>query len=88
MSDASPSAISFSSFIASLAASALAHLGQGSDTRVDLPLARQSIDLLGLLQEKTQGNLDEEEAKLLESLLYDCRMHFVQTSQVQAPTTD
>lgn len=87
MSDTPPSTISFSSFIASLAASALAHLGQGPDAKVDLPLARQSIDLLGLLEAKTKGNLDAEEAQLLESLLYDCRMRFVEQSKA-ASTED
>ena len=83
MSVAPPSSVSFSSFFASLAASALALLGQGSESDVDLGLARQSIDLLGVLEQKTQGNLDAEEAQLLESLLYDCRMRFVEVSKAQ-----
>jgi hypothetical protein len=45
---------------------------------VDKVLARQTIDTLELLQEKTRGNLDAEEDHLLESLLYELRMRFVE----------
>jgi hypothetical protein len=63
----------------------MAHLGQGHDKKVDLPMARQTIDLLGLLEDKTKGNLDAEEAKLLDSLLQDCRARFVEISSGKAP---
>jgi len=46
-----------------------------------LDLARHHIDMLGVLQEKTEGNLDDEEKKLLDSALYELRMNYVQLSQ-------
>ena len=76
-------AIDFSTFILSLSTSALYQLGlvSGPDgDKIDLPdraLARQTIDTLEMLQRKTRGNLDEEEMKLFESLLYELRMRFV-----------
>jgi hypothetical protein len=77
--------IDFSTFALSLGASALLHLGLAPDPsgegkgggEVNLPLARQAIDTLEMIQEKTRGNLDEDEAKLLQSLLYELRMNFV-----------
>ena len=75
--------ISFSSFVVSLASSAMLHLGLAPHpgtgrTEVSLPLARNTIDLLGILKEKTAGNLDEDETKLLESVLFDLRTRFVE----------
>jgi hypothetical protein len=75
--------INFSSFIVSLASSAMVNLGEVPDPttkerNVNLALARQTIDLIGVLEEKTRGNLDEEEEKLLDSVLYDLRMRFVE----------
>ena len=74
--------IDFSTFTLSLATSALFHMGMtegpdGAKGETNLPLARQTIDTLELLQEKTQGNLTDEEAKLLQSVLYELRMAFV-----------
>ena len=46
--------------------------------QVDLELAKHNIDLLGMLEEKTQGNLSEQEKKLLDSVLYELRMRYVQ----------
>jgi hypothetical protein len=43
-------------------------------------LAKQVIDTLGLLQEKTKGNLDKEEEQLLRSVLYDLRLRYIQKS--------
>ena len=77
-------AIDFSTFVVSLATSALFYLGKVEDPETgqppepNLPMARQTIDTLGILQEKTVGNLEPEEEKLLQTLLYDLRMHFVQ----------
>ena len=69
----------------SLGTSALYHLGVVGDPETgakapapNLPLARQTIDTLEMLQEKTRGNLDAEEAQLLEGLLYELRMRFVE----------
>jgi hypothetical protein len=47
----------------------------------NLPFARQTIDTLEMLQAKTRGNLEADEAQLLESLLYDLRMRFVEASR-------
>jgi len=73
--------VSFSSFIASLAASAMAALGEGPGSATDLVMARNTIDLLGVLDEKTKGNLEPDEHKLLETLLYECRMKFVEKGE-------
>jgi hypothetical protein len=75
--------ITFASFIIGLSTQALALLGEiqhpeQSATQVDLTAAREIIDILGLLQTKTRGNLDEGETGLLESALYDLRMIYVQ----------
>jgi len=73
----------FSTFILSLGSSILIHLGQveapgeGGRQR-DLPMAKHTIDLLNLLREKTKNNLSKEEDELLESLLYDLRLRYVE----------
>jgi hypothetical protein len=77
--------VSFSTFVFSLSSSALVHLGEipGPDTQrvqVDLPMAKQIIDTLGMLQDKTRGNLDPDEDRLLKTVLYDLRMRYVQKS--------
>lgn len=76
--------IDFTTFLLSLSSSALAHLGEvsmpGHETE-NLALARQSIDLLGILEEKTAGNLTGEEERLLSHLLMDLRMRYVQKAQ-------
>ena len=74
--------MNFATFIFSLNHSALVHLGAVKDptsgeTVKDLALAKQTIEILSLLQEKTQGNLSEEETKMLESILYDLRIIYV-----------
>jgi hypothetical protein len=79
-SDGLPS-IDFSTFVLSLFSSAMVHLGDAprpdDTTHKDLQLAKQTIDILGLLKEKTAGNLTEEEDKLLADLLYDLRLRYV-----------
>ena len=77
--------VSLATFIFSLSSSALVHLGDIPDpetktSRVDLPLAKQIIDTLGMLQEKTKGNLDPDEDNLMKSVLYDLRLRYVQKS--------
>lgn len=77
--------VTMSAFIFSLSSSALVHLGEipepGTDrSEMDLPTAKQIIDTLGMLQEKTKGNLDPDEDRLLRSVLYDLRMRYVQKS--------
>jgi hypothetical protein len=78
--------IDFSTFLLSLSTSALYQMGLapapdgetiGEPNKI---VAQHTIDTLAMLQKKTQGNLDEEEQKLLESLLYELRMHFVKIS--------
>lgn len=68
--------IDFSTFIVSLRTSALLHLGQGGEG-VDLALARQEIDLLGVLEHKTHGNLTGEEERLLSQILFDVRTRYL-----------
>lgn len=74
--------INFSTFIISLSTQALMHLGEIADpvsgkAEADLPGAKQMIDILSLLQEKTRGNLDLGEQQLVEDVLYDLRMRYV-----------
>ena len=75
----------FTTFVVSLSHSALQSLGDAPhpDGTVErsLPLARQTIDILGLLQEKTKGNLTGAEERLLTQVLYDLRMRFVEVSR-------
>jgi hypothetical protein len=66
----------FSTFVVSLRTSAMLHLS--ADPAVaDLPLARQEIDLLGILEDKTRGNLTGEEERLLSQVLFDLRTRYV-----------
>lgn len=74
--------INFATFIFSLNSSVLVHLGIIEDPATgkkvrNLPLAKQTIDILGMLEEKTQGNLTDDEAKMLKNILYDLRMIYV-----------
>ena len=75
--------IDFSTFVLSLSTSALYEMGlvAGPDGDVNPKpnkvLAQQTIDTLEMLREKTRGNLDDAEAKLVDSLLYELRMQFV-----------
>lgn len=76
--------INFSSFVLSLAATAAVHFGDRLEPGasavgpVDLVAAGQMIDILGLLEEKTRGNLTAEERDLLETVLYELRLRFVE----------
>jgi len=69
----------------SMATSTMVSLGEGPTGagagEVNLELARNGIDLLGMLREKTEGNLDDDEQKLLETLLYELRTKFVEKSK-------
>jgi hypothetical protein len=74
--------LDFATFILSLASSAMVNLGhlpppEGTQSYLDLAAAKQIIDILGILEEKTRGNLDDSEDKLLKSLLYDLRVQYV-----------
>jgi hypothetical protein len=84
MSDQVPG-ISFAGFVMSLATTAAVHFGDipdpdGGSTDQNLEAARQMIDILAMLQDKTRGNLTPDEADLVEKLLYELRMRFVQAS--------
>jgi hypothetical protein len=78
--------VDFSSFVISLGTSALYHMGMvpdpetGSPAKPNLPVARQTIDTVEMLQEKTQGNLTESEAALIKNLLTELRMRYVESS--------
>lgn len=70
--------VNFSTFLVSLASSALAHLGHADEPGVHVPqtdvrLARHTLDLIDLLAEKTRGNLDADEQKLLDALQKELR---------------
>lgn len=79
--------VDFSSFVLSLATSALYHMGLVADPQTgqhpepDLPLARQTVDTLALLEEKTRGNLTDDEQKLLESVLAELRLRYVESDR-------
>lgn len=78
--------INFATFIASLNASALLQLGAIEDPTTgtknkNLPMAKQTIDILSMMQEKTAGNLTQEEENLLKNILYDLRLMYVKEKQ-------
>jgi hypothetical protein len=78
--------IDFATFVLSLNHNARLHLGDAPDPATgssarDTVLAKQTIDLLGLLQEKTQGNLTGEEERILEQVLYDLRLRYVEVTR-------
>lgn len=78
--------LSFTAFILGVATSAFIHLGdrpnpETGQTEVSLPLAKQSLDLLLMLREKTRGNLSQEEERLFVSLLTDLEIRFVQAAK-------
>ena len=79
--------VDFSTFVLSLGTTALYQLGvmadpaSGEVADPDPLIAQQTIDTLEMLCDKTRGNLDEEERKLVESLLYELRMRFVEHSR-------
>ncbi|MBQ2761345.1 MAG: DUF1844 domain-containing protein [Mailhella sp.] len=74
--------VTFSTFVLSLASSALVHLGEvpnpetGSTSRNE-DLARNAIDLLTMLDDKTRNGLTPDESKLMRDVLYELRMKFV-----------
>jgi hypothetical protein len=81
------SGITFAGFILSLATTAAVHFGDiadpntGEKTAPNLEAAAQMIELIGMLQEKTRGNLVEPEERLMDDLLYELRMRYVQAQQ-------
>lgn len=84
--DAFMPAPTFSTFIISLASAGLSQLGEAKApgtgaTGVDLAAARNAIDTLAMLREKTAGNLNPDEEEVLGALLYELRMKFVLKSR-------
>ena len=87
--------IDFMTLVVSLSQTALVHLGEvidgegaAGERALDLPMARQTIDLLGVLQEKTKGNLTGDEERLLDQVLYDLRLRFVEVAREAAKTEE
>jgi Domain of unknown function (DUF1844) len=78
--------VDFHTFVLSLGSSALLHLGEIENpndgvSQKDLPLAKHTIDILVMLEEKTKGNLSIAEERLMESLLYDLRLRYVEATR-------
>lgn len=78
-----PAEINFAAFVFSLGRSAFIHLGEEPDPvsgekKVSLQLAKETIDIISMLEEKTKGNLTQEEGQLIKNLLYALRMRYVE----------
>ena len=90
MTDSTAPAVTFVGFVISLAHTAAVHFGDvaapGEDglSPVNLPAAQQMIDILALLEEKTRGNLTAEERQVLEQILYELRLRFVEATKPQS----
>jgi len=83
-----PPAMSFDQLVQSVYMTSIMQLGgttqEGQQPQVDILGARQSIDMLSVLEEKTKGNLSTEESRLLESALFELRMAFLEVTQALA----
>ena len=83
--------MTFETLVMSLSSTAMVQLGLIPDPGTNqpeqnLPAAKQTIDILEILQQKTKGNLDESESKLLDNILYELRMTFLEVNQlIQKP---
>jgi len=80
--------IDFATFVLSLSHSALMHLGEAPNPETgkvekSLGMARQAIDLISMLEEKTKGNLTGDEERLIGQILYDLRMRYVEQSKAK-----
>jgi hypothetical protein len=80
--------VDFATFVLSLSHSALVHLGEAPNPETgglerNLPLARQTIDLIAMLEEKTKGNLSGDEERLLGQILFDLRMRYVESTKAK-----
>jgi hypothetical protein len=78
--------ISFTAFMVGLSTQALMHLGeiadpQGDQPEINLAAAQQLIDIVGMLKEKTRGNLDKDEEGLIDAILFELRMKYVERSR-------
>jgi len=83
-----PPAMNFETLVQSIYMTTIVQLGgatpEGQQPQVDLMGARQSIDMLGILAEKTKGNLSDTEQRLLDSALFEVRMAFLEITQALA----
>ena len=83
-------AIGFAGFVLSLAHTAAVHFGDvpdphtGQRAEANLNAAKQMIDILALLERKTRGNLSAEERQLIEQLLYELRMRFIEAGKPES----
>jgi hypothetical protein len=80
--------LDFSTFVISVASSAQVNLGaiphpETNQTSQNFPAAKQMIDILGILKEKTRGNLTEAESALLEQVLFQLHLHYARTLEGQ-----
>ena len=78
--------VNFNSLIISLSSSALIHIGEIADPHTgekkkDIALAKQSIDIISMLKEKTRGNLTDEEQKFIDNILTDLRWRYVKAKE-------
>ncbi len=78
--------VDFNTFVLSLSSSVLVHLGEVNDPASgkpsqDLDMARHTIDMLDMLEKKTQGNLDVDEDRLLKNILFEMRMKFIRKTK-------
>ncbi len=78
--------VTFSAFVMSLNTSVLFHMGEIADPAtgekiVELDLARHGIDTLTLIQNKTKGNLSNDEEEMLKNIIYDLKMRFVNVAK-------
>jgi hypothetical protein len=74
--------VNFASFVLSLSTTAMYHFGdfldpESNKAEINLPAAKQTIDILGMIKEKTTGNLDDSEKNLIEGILYELRLRYV-----------
>ncbi len=88
MADSAHAEINFSSFIISLATQAMMQLGEapapeGMEMAVDVSMAKQTIDIISLLREKTRNNLDQFEEQLFEEILHNLRMTYIRHTTVK-----
>jgi hypothetical protein len=81
-----PNPLSFAAFVMSMATTAAVHFGDLADpmtgeSQTNLQAAGQMIDLLAMLQEKTKGNLDADEQQLLDQVVYELRLRYIDASK-------
>jgi hypothetical protein len=81
--------VNFTTFVLSLSTSALLHMGivapeGGQPPEIDLPMARQTIEMLEMIRDKTRGNLSTDEQALLDHALHDLRMRYVEAKSAHA----